>query len=278
MFATEWRRESYLKYGDKKISASDFRINAYPIRTYVDFELDKDPKEEFKVEPLAQVLEFMGSILPNEQIWMQIVLRKCGKKGGVLNTHDEDEKWLAMVKKEVEKIRELATLVPGMESPADIPDSERYRPKFPHPTESQKMQMQSMERNLGKYPFEVGMRGTYITTNGNLRGPVYTGNRWIWRPFGNPQFQTHLRPRRWHCDFDYPWQDFHDIRWVNQARRFLDAYRRRSFFHSPWIIPTNILTNEELASIWHPPSRTVMTPGLARIPATKAEPPANLPR
>ena len=45
----------------------------------------------------------------------------------------------------------------------------------------------------------------------------------------------------------------------------------------PEIIPTNILTNETLATMWRPPSRTIATPGLQRIAATKAPAPPNLP-
>src|SRR3989344_2473208 len=80
-----------------------------------------------------------------------------------------------------------------------------------------------------------------------MRGPIFTGFRWIWKPFGNPNFMTHLRPRKWHCDYDYPWQDINSLRWINMGKRVHDAYRRRSFFHTPWILPTNILTNETLA-------------------------------
>ena len=35
---------------------------AYPIRSYVDYGLDKDPKEEFKVDPISPVIEFFGSL------------------------------------------------------------------------------------------------------------------------------------------------------------------------------------------------------------------------
>ncbi|MBI3306152.1 hypothetical protein HYZ82_03455, partial [Candidatus Nomurabacteria bacterium] len=35
---------------------------AYPIRTYVDYGLDKDPKEEVKVDPISPVIEFFGSL------------------------------------------------------------------------------------------------------------------------------------------------------------------------------------------------------------------------
>ena len=273
-FATEWRLEGYGK------DAGDFRINGYPFRTYVDFELDKDPKEEFKIEPFAQVLEFMSNIKPNEQVWTQIVFRKSGKQG-ILLVEEQDGAWKKMVEKEVEKVRTHAAIISGT-AVKDVfeeigEDEDAHRPPQPRATWRHQRQMESMERNLGKYPFEVGMRGIYFTT-GELHGPTYTGMRWMWRAYGNPQYMTHIRPRRWCCDFDYPWQDVHDLRWNNQVRRALDAYRRRSFFHSPWIIPTNVFTNEMLASIWHPPSRTIAVPGLQRIAATKAEPPPNLPK
>jgi hypothetical protein len=277
-WGVEWPLMSYIKGLNWT-----FEINAYPIRTYVDFELDKDPKEEFKIDPLGNVLEFMSNIKPNEQLWIQIVLRKSGKQDilNLTDRPDQDNRWKVMVEKEVEKLRTKAAIVSSStlsEVYEELGEEEQdRRPPSPRPTWKQQRMMESMERNLGKYPFEVGARGIYWT-EGELRGPIYTGFRWIWRPFGNPQYATHLRPRRWHCDFDYPWQDFNGIRWDNTTRRVLDAYRRRSFYHSPWILPTNVMTNEVLATIWHPPSATVQVPGLARIPATKAEPPANLPK
>ncbi|HEV3245518.1 MAG TPA: hypothetical protein VG102_04115, partial [Candidatus Paceibacterota bacterium] len=100
-----------------------------------------------------------------------------------------------------------------------------------------------------------------------------------WKPYQNQAYMSYLRPRRWHNPYDYPWQDIHGFRRNNlHIKRFFDCYRRRGGFHSPWILPANILTVEELATIWHPPSRTAAVPGLERIPATKAAPPANLPK
>ena len=51
----------------------------YPIKTYVDYGLDKDPKEEFKIDPITSVLEFLASIENNEQIWIQIGVRATKK-------------------------------------------------------------------------------------------------------------------------------------------------------------------------------------------------------
>jgi hypothetical protein len=277
-FATDWRKEPPGNYGEY---GSGFdRIDAFPLKTYIDYELDKDPKEEFKVDPLGTVLEFMGSLKPDEQIWVSLVIRRCGKYN-IFNTKERDNEWRDMTKEEVEKVRTKAALVPKNVLETEMKkvdlDPEEDRPPQIRPSWMQNQLMQSMERNLSKLPFEFVGHGVYITT-GEIRGPFFTSVRWMWKPFGNPNFSSYLRPRRWHNPFDYPWQDWNGYRRNTvMPERFLDCYRRRGGFHTPWIIPTNILTVEELATIWHPPSRTVEVPGLERIPATKAAPPANLP-
>lgn len=269
-YCTDWRLETY----QAGISNSSFEINAYQPKTYVDFELDKDPKEEFKVDPLGTIIEFLGGIEPQEQIWVQIVIRKCGNMG-VIWQSEQDHDWIHMMENEVKKIRQQASDPDDEEVLKTLTSKERAR-LFPHPTWKQTEQIRSIERHLSKYPFEMGARGIYLTT-GHLHSPTYMGTRWLWKPLGNPNYMSHLRPKRWHNPFDYPWQDVGDFRWNLTIKRFLDAYRRRLFFHSPWVIPTNILTNETLATMWRPPSRTVATPGLQRIPSTKASAPPNLP-
>ena len=69
--------------GDWNLWATNFKLDKddfYPIKTYVDYELDKSStKEEFKVDPLTPVLELLGSIGPEEQVWMQILLMASKK-------------------------------------------------------------------------------------------------------------------------------------------------------------------------------------------------------
>lgn len=270
-FATDWRRETYVE------GATGRGVDAYPIKTYIDWELDKDPKEEYRIEPLAQIIEYLGSIKPNEQVWAQVVFRKAGNYDGTLMPKDMDHEWQDAVKQEINRVRFRATKKPHDPDDHTHGDDEEGQSQFPHPSDSQKEQLQAMDRNFGKFPFEVGMRGIYIST-GDLHGPTYSGLRYFWRPFNNAQYRSQLKPKRWTNNFDYAWQDINGVRNELTTRRFLDAYRRRSFFTSPWKTPTFIMTNEELATIWHPPSSTVQSPGLERIPATKASAPSNLPR
>src|SRR3989344_2745052 len=68
------------------------RPEAYPIKTYVDFGLDKDPDEELKVDPISSVVEFFGSLQKGEQAWVQIVVTPTKKtwhtKGTWFGRHD----------------------------------------------------------------------------------------------------------------------------------------------------------------------------------------------
>jgi hypothetical protein len=53
----------------------DMPADFLPIKTYVDYELDKDPKEEFKIDPITPLLEFMGSIGKGEYFWYQVLVQ-----------------------------------------------------------------------------------------------------------------------------------------------------------------------------------------------------------
>lgn len=66
-----WKPFDYDKGEEgKKELPADF----LPIKTYVDYGLDKNPKEEHKIDPIAPMLEFMGAIGKGQHFWFQIVL------------------------------------------------------------------------------------------------------------------------------------------------------------------------------------------------------------
>jgi len=46
-----------------------------PIKTYVDYGLEKDPKEEFKTDPITPLLEMMGGLGKGEYLWYQILVQ-----------------------------------------------------------------------------------------------------------------------------------------------------------------------------------------------------------
>ena len=99
VYICDWRLEGTVKKN----------IDAYPIKTYIDFELEQDPKEEFKVDPLANVLEVMSSIKPTQQMWIQIGFTSSFRMGRLVR---KDSEWKHMVETEVEKIRLESIVLP----------------------------------------------------------------------------------------------------------------------------------------------------------------------
>jgi hypothetical protein len=279
-YCTEWRKESFREaHVDGSVpSNGSMDLNPYPIKTYVEFELDKDPKEEFKIDPLAETVEFFSSIRPEDQVWVQIAIREAGRP----STHvffgaNDRQTHLEKAKEQVRAVRVESVLVPNQRE--QQPDIDIGRGARGAATVRHQRLVEAMDRNMDKYLFEVGIRGWIVSTK-EVTSHYYNGMRFMWRPMGDPNVSTWLRPRRWHPPFDYPWQDYKNLRWNLAARRFLDAYRRRLFFHSPWRTYEEpmILSGEEIATIWHPIARAIAAPGVQRLPAKKAEPPANLPK
>ncbi len=257
-FCTDWRYEP--------------RNDAYQLRTYIEFELDKDPKEEYKIDPLAQPLELLSSLKPTEQMWIQFNITMCRDMRPSKKTwFGTESRFVGLLTDEIDEIRKKT--MGEIDDPHD-----KWRSYVRIPQHRQTEQIKAIDRNMGKLPFNVGARGVYIAPPEDFHASKYTGIRWIWRPIANPQWGNQMRPRRWHNPFDYSWQDLWDMRWYSQARRFFDAYRRRSHFYTPWVLPHNMMSTEPIATMWHPPTTAITAPGLERISATKAEPPPNLPK
>lgn len=70
--------EEYKKGEDKVKMPADF----LPIKTYVDYGLDKDPKEEFKNDPITPLIEAFGSLGKGEHFWFQILMQDMSNFNG----------------------------------------------------------------------------------------------------------------------------------------------------------------------------------------------------
>lgn len=62
--------KAYDDNGKEYEMPADFR----PLKTYVDYGLDKNPDEEVKIDPITPMLEFMGAIGKGEHFWFQIIV------------------------------------------------------------------------------------------------------------------------------------------------------------------------------------------------------------
>jgi hypothetical protein len=252
----------------------------YPIMTYIDYGLDKDQKEEYKVDPLVAVLEYLASLKSGDIGIIQILLQAHRKEtfsDGRLTVRGD---WKSAIAKEINKIRKEAAKAYGEVAAAAAPSSAKT--SFMSPpvlTKGQEEQISAMERSMSKFPFECVVRGMYYSTKESFN-PIYiNGLIGSMRQFSSNNlngFKT-----GWYTDFDYPWQDFHRLRRNLAERGMLRAFKMRSFFQPPYKYfhaKSYILTTEELATIFHFPSAIAApTPTITRVSAKKAEAPQNLP-
>src|SRR5262249_3671047 len=129
-----------------------------PIKTYVEYGLDKVQKEPEQVDPLANLIEFMGSMKKGENLWLQFVIRvHKGEKYHKVNSKGDPYTWKDEAKELVDKMRKETR-----ESYVD-PTTGKEMPGFPNPTKGQSEKIAAIERNVSKLGFNVGIRGVYLT-------------------------------------------------------------------------------------------------------------------
>jgi len=250
----------------------------YPIKTYIDYGLHDDPKEEMKVDPLVPVLEFLGSVGPNQQIWIQLMVQ-----AHIKNDHKPGTLWKKadLWKEESEKLINKILVRDGKtKTSAGEPDPETGYTRLAMITKGEQEIAHAIERRLGKQAFDVGMRAVYIAKKDAFNTPFGVGG--LIGAFKH--FTTeHMNGIKQDGDTfiakfgGVPWEDYRDARRNYYSKAAIKAYRRRSFFYPPYEGDPMVMSSEELATLFHLPGAVAGTPTLNRVPSKKGEAPVNLP-
>lgn len=237
----------------------------YPIKTYVEFGLDKPGlKPEEQIDPFSQIVELFGALKDGEELWMQIVFRTTksdkyrGKKKGGDKYKYKDE-----VKELVEELKKKRVNETG----------------FSVATEMEKREIEAIERNAAKLQFDVGIRAIYSAPaeNTSSLNPFVA---LMWKPFASELLNSIVPAGHFGSEKfgGFPWEDIGGARERAEMHEALEVYRLRSFFHIPFRSKWMTMSTEELATIFHIPSSTVKTPSLPRIQSTTTSAPSNLPQ
>lgn len=261
-------------WSDHQMWACDFKksqASHLPIKTYVNYGLDKDPKEEIKIDPITPIIEFLGSVGRGEQVWVQIVVRAHKKEITKPGTWFEKVDWTHAAKQEVDKLmkRDAKNKKEGEVNFADFSMTKGEREK-----------VEAIEKNVSKLAFDTGIRALYVARKDSFKGTMVPGITGVLRQYNAPNLNG-FQPANG-TSFDYPWQDFTGARTMKKKEKMMFLYRNRSFFY-PEFFPEGyefepfVMTTEELATIYHFPGDVSQTPTLTRITAKRAEPPSNLP-
>jgi hypothetical protein len=238
-----------------------------PLKTYVDYAMDRQVglKEEDRLDPLLATIEFMSTLSSKEQFWIQIVVRahKGRRKKGSLFWW-ETEKWQDAGKEFIKE--KSASSVAGSDGSF----------KFASINKSDQNKVEAVDRNISKYGFDTGIRAIYMGENDAFNGANIPGFVGSFRQFGANNLNS-IRPSNV-TDFDFPWTKVLKKKKLSSMKKdMLEAYKRRMFFHAPYIRNHQVLNSEQLATLYHFPSGIVETPAFERVSSRKAEPPVNLP-
>lgn len=273
IYATEdYTKDVFIDPGKMGVVGLAFKLNkddVYPIKTYVDYGLDREQEEESKTDPLTSVLEFMGSIKAGEQIWIQILIQAHRKTTIKDDAEFAKEDWIEAGKKEIKKkIDELA----------GKPDKDGKKPPHRMPTKTETDTIAALERSLTKLPFDVGIRGMYVYRSESFDSISITGLLGSFRQY-SAQNLNEIRVAKG-SGVDDAWNNLLGEEKEYREKEILNAYKLRSYFQLPYkhlFTKPFILTTEELATIFHLPGKVVGTPTLTKISSRKSEAPSNLP-
>jgi hypothetical protein len=274
----------------------------YPIRTYIDYELDENPKEEYKIDPISPVIELFGAIKKGEQMWMQIVVRPSKVLYRIPGTFKYRD-WSQQAREDLYEI-----LAPFTSERAKVSDPSKISreirtPRFLDDT------LKKIGRKTGKLGFDTGIRVLYVAKQEifplGTRTNASRDVRLIFRQYANPDNNALERINSTQGDAYSGLLPASTKTVTILADRMLHEYRERAFFHLPlrhhifskhhwnWPLPnifvlagiirayfhheTYVLNAEELATLWHFPGQILKVPTLERIESKEASPPTNLP-
>jgi len=280
--------EDYTKYVPQDIpnekwdfEGREFKLkreDCYPIKTYREFELEREAKEEKRVDPIAGLLEGLSVLKEGEQIWVQILVTGTGSdwiaKGkkirDKLAKRPEEKKPKPMIQEAIE------LLVFG--PPKKKEEEKEVIPPEMKLTPGEKEIVQKLEEKISKPGFETTIRMMYLGKRdvffkphlGLLYSFIFnfaTENLNVFSTF--KPTTTKVKSVFWFLD---------KRRAFLRKRKMFRNYVRRLSPLFPLKGGTSVLNTEELASIFHFPGRIVApAPFVSRIEAKKGEAPPGLP-
>jgi len=300
--------EEYDLWGSELILAKE---DAYPIRTYFEFEKEASSDEQ-RIDPIASLMEVLSKIGPGEHVWIQTLVRPIGdawqEKGEELRDKLVGRK---VEKKQGEVMKEAVAwkktsqqaaqhLLTGKPSEGDADENDKSETPFIWgKTKGEQETVAAIERNISKLGFETIVRYLYIARRDSWKRPTVNAVDGAYRQFNTQDlngFKTNSKIKTDQLDYKI---ELKGPRKNYRSKRILADYRKRDFIqHSKYIkylkpllferLPILkwffvrsspfVLNVEELATIYHFPVETVKAPLVPKVEARKGEPPIGLPK
>ncbi|MFA5777505.1 MAG: hypothetical protein WC906_03640, partial [Parcubacteria group bacterium] len=249
-----------------------------PIKTYDKFQEDVTGK---MIDPLASVLEILSQLGPNQKVWWQLLItpepegweheeglrmineltKRANKSGGILERLWTDTTDI------------FGNLIKALSGPVEFKAAEEKKDEAPlefRLTPGEKEKLKALEENMTKNIFLTKMRFVYLGKRENYDKPGVVGGFWGSMKQFSDQYSNGIKIQD--ETKTYAWYFMIKSRLRYRQRKLIKRYIDRD--------PTGnncYLSTSELATIFHMPDMSVMTPSLRRVEAKLGGAPANLP-
>lgn len=258
----------------------DFKLakdDAYPIRTYKYFQ---EEVTKGMIDPLAELADVCAALPPGQQIWLQFVI-----------TPEHDKNWQDAVKK-------LATKLAGREVKSEpifisrffneVWDIVKYsftyifnifefaegkkkedQPLMFRLTPGEQLALKAVEESVTKKGYRTKFRFIYIGRRDGFDRGFLSGVNGAIQQFNDAMLNSFVH--------DNETKTFANYIWVEPRMRYAQRKIFSRYIDRDPDGPTFVLNSEELATVYHLPDKSVVSPAISRIEAKKGGAPINLP-
>lgn len=263
--------------------------DAFPIRTYVEFEEAGGLGEAKRVDPLASFSETLSNLKSGEQIWIQMILLPTGPETGdkwqdkgadmldkLAGREKKEEKKLGIAGALAGQLHNIITEAGGSKKEEK---KEEKKELIPPRTPLEEEQMKGITRKIAKVGFRCGVRFVYVAHREVFNMGHVAGVGGALKQFSSGNlngFKSEFTTsgKGWFRWFFPSGKGFFSAEEAIEKKRMLyEAARNRGL---P-LVPSSVLNTEELATLYHLPGLAVRTPFLPRVLSKKGQPPAFLP-
>lgn len=259
---------------DYKLAKND----AYPIRTYKYFQEDVT---KGMIDPLAALADVCASLPPGQEIWIQIVI-----------TPEPTGDWQKAVKKVADKLAGRETksepfvifrffsqaweiivnafkyiFSPEIEFAKD--DKKEEQPLEFRLTPGEKETLKAVEGSMTKNGYRTKIRFIYIGRREGFDRGFISGVSGALHQFNDSMLNSLIH--------DNETKTFANYIWIESRMRYAQRKIFTRYLDRDFDGPNFVLNSEELATLYHMPDMSVVSPSIARVEAKKGGAPLNLP-
>ena len=249
--------------------------DAYPIRTYPEFEEKSSSPEDVKrIDPLASLSELFSVLQPDERIWIQILGAPTSdawiKKGQAVL-----DKLMGkpLVQPKGDLLSDMVFAIDKvMTGPSITPVPEKKEERRPELSPGKQDIIKAMEKSWDKLGYETGIRFLYIGPRDAFHKDHVAGVVGAFRQFSSQNLNG-FKINKYTLTFAKGL--FKDYKLLQKQKAIYQNFKERKLFTTGFM--RYVLNTEELATIFHLPDIGVRSPLLPRVEAKRGEPPVGLP-